>query len=71
VTNPEDESKKLMEFCDLEWNESCLSFHNKNDLISKTASHIQIRKKINQNSLYHYKSYEPFFFNAKQQYAWL
>ena len=71
VTNPEDESKKLMAFCDLEWNESCLSFHNKNDLISKTASHIQIRKKINQNSLYHYKSYEPFFFDAKQHYTWL
>ena len=44
VNNPEEESKKLMNFCNLDWDKKCLEFYKRKDLISKTASNIQIRK---------------------------
>ena len=71
VKEPESESKKLMSFCGLEWNESCLNFHKKTDTMSKTASHIQVRDKINQKSLNSYQKYQPFFQKYAHQYPWL
>jgi tetratricopeptide (TPR) repeat protein len=68
VTEPEAESKKLMSFCGLEWNESCLNFHKNKGLMSKTASHIQVRDKINQNALTTYQKYKPFFKQYSLQY---
>ena len=38
-------SKSIMEFCDLEWNKSCLEFY-KSKRISNTASYNQVRKPI-------------------------
>ena len=38
-------SKSIMEFCDLEWNDSCLEFY-KSDRLSNTASYNQVRKPI-------------------------
>ena len=38
TTEPENESKKLMEFCELPWDKKCLEFYKRNDVISKTAS---------------------------------
>ncbi|MFT6122025.1 MAG: tetratricopeptide (TPR) repeat protein [Oleiphilaceae bacterium] len=71
VTEPEVESKKLMSFCDLEWHESCLNFHENKYMMSKTASHIQIRDKINQNALTTYQKYKPFFEQYSSKYPWL
>jgi tetratricopeptide (TPR) repeat protein len=71
VLNQEEESKKLMSFCDLTWDKSCLSFNESKEIMSKTASHIQIRDKINQNSLYYYQNYTSLFEAYKQKYSWL
>tara|TARA_R110001592_G_C13189487_1_gene752213 strand:+ start:941 stop:2569 length:1629 start_codon:yes stop_codon:yes gene_type:complete len=71
VTEPEAESKKLMAFCGLEWNESCLNFHNNKDIMSKTASHIQVRDKINQDALTAFQKYKPFFDQYTTKYPWL
>jgi len=71
VLNQEEESKKLMSFCNLTWDKSCLSFNETKDIMSKTASHIQIRDKINQKSLYYYQNYESLFETYKQKYSWL
>ena len=38
--------KKLMKFCELPWDEKCLKFYKRKDLISKTASNIQIREQF-------------------------
>ena len=46
VENPEEESKKIMKFCELSWDKKCLEFYKRKDLISKTASNIQIRESI-------------------------
>ena len=50
LDNPEEESKKLMKFCELPWDKKCLEFYKRKDLISKTASNIQIRKAIYKHS---------------------
>jgi len=71
VLNQEEESKKLMSFCGLTWDKSCLSFNETKEIMSKTASHIQIRDKINQKSLYYYKNYELLFETYKHKYSWL
>ena len=60
-----------MAFCGLEWNESCLNFHNNKNIMSKTASHIQVRDKINQNALTTYIKYKPFFEAYVSKYPWL
>ena len=71
VQAPENESKKLMTFCGLEWHESCLDFYKNKDLMSKTASHIQVRGKINQDALNAYQAYLPFFQKYVDTYSWM
>ena len=44
ANNPEIEAKKLMKFCGLPWDKKCLEFYKRKDLISQTASNIQIRR---------------------------
>ena len=58
VSEPEAESKKLMSFCDLPWDKKCLEFYKRKDLISKTASNIQIREAIYKNSAEKYLPYK-------------
>jgi tetratricopeptide (TPR) repeat protein len=50
IKNSEDEIKKLINFCDLEWDEKCLK-HDKNKSIIKTASTFQARKPIYNSSI--------------------
>ena len=47
--NQEQETKKLLSYCDLDWDENCLNFH-KNDRPVKTISALQVRKKMYQGS---------------------
>jgi len=71
AAQPELESKKLMQFCDLPWDESCLNFHKRSDTYSKTASHIQIRKAINTDSIDLYQKYRNVFKAFEPAYPWL
>ena len=50
VENPIIETKKLINFCDIEWDENCLS-HYKNKSTIKTASVSQARKPIYKSSM--------------------
>ena len=60
VSNPEEESKKMMKFCRLSWDKKCLEFYKRKDLISKTTSNIQIRRPIYKHSLDKYLPYKFF-----------
>jgi len=71
VTNQVDESKKLLEFCELLWSEDCLHFYKKKGLVSKTASVSQIRNPIHSDSVNKFKQYELFFSSYKEAHAWL
>ena len=50
ISSNEEEIKKLIKFCDLNWEENCLSFHNNKTPI-KTMSTAQARKPIYKSSL--------------------
>ena len=66
ISNPEVESKKLMEYCNLPWSKRCLEFYKRKDIVSNTASDVQIRKAINENSLNKYLPYKPFIEKHKK-----
>ena len=67
---PEAESKKLMKFCELPWDKKCLEFYKRKDLISKTASNIQIRKAIYKHSLEKYSPYKKLLDEYGKKYSW-
>ena len=56
ISNNEDEIKKIIKFCGLEWDDNCLSFH-KNKSPIKTMSTSQARKPIYKTSI---KSFDKF-----------
>ena len=57
VNNQEFESKKLLDFCNLDWDKNCLTFYkNKRGII--TASFAQARKPIYKNSVKSWQKYE-------------
>lgn len=56
VSNPIEETKKLINFCNLEWEDSCLD-HTKNKTGIKTVSIEQARKPIHKNSVNLNESY--------------
>tara|TARA_B100000029_G_C17572994_1_gene957277 strand:+ start:749 stop:2404 length:1656 start_codon:yes stop_codon:yes gene_type:complete len=68
--NPENESKKLMEFCELPWDKKCLEFHKRKDIISYTASHRQIRKPIYKVSEDKNKPYKEMLSKYGSKYNW-
>ena len=66
INDPEAESKKLMEYCGLPWDKKCLEFYERKDLISNTASDVQIRKAIHKHSLDKYLPYKPFILKHRK-----
>ena len=57
--NQEEETKKLIKHLNLDWEEACLSPQDNKKNVS-TASTIQIRKKIYQDSSEKWKKFKPF-----------
>ena len=70
VSNPENESKKLMKFCDLPWDKKCLEFYKRKDMISRTTSNLQIRKAIYKHSEKRYLPYKQFLKKYGDKYSW-
>ena len=59
TNNQEEETRKLLEYCDLDWDENCLNFHT-NKRAVQTASALQVRKKMYQGSSDAWKKYESY-----------
>ena len=57
-TNQEIETKKIFNFCELNWHKVIFNFNKKNNLFTKTNSFLQIRDKIGK---YNYDKYEPYY----------
>lgn len=53
-------TKKILEFCQVEWDDNCLTFSN-NENIVKTLSSAQVRIGIYKNSLNTWKVYEKYY----------
>ena len=59
TTNQEEETKKLLKYCELEWDNNCLNFHT-NKRAVKTTSSLQVRKKMYQGSSQAWKKHEEY-----------
>lgn len=56
VFEQENQTRKLLEFCDLDWNEACLRFHENVAPVS-TASSVQVRQPLYSGSIGRWKKY--------------
>jgi len=56
TNNPEEEIKKLIEYCGLNWEKNCLNFHENKKAVA-TASLAQIRKPIYKSSVKNWENY--------------
>ena len=59
VNNNQDEIKKIINFCGLEWEDKCLAFHKNTNPI-KTMSTAQARKPIYKTSLKSFEKYKEY-----------
>ena len=66
----EIESKKLLKYCNLTWDKKCLEFYKRKDIISKTASRIQIRKPIYKHLSDKYLPYKKLLYKYGKKYSW-
>ena len=57
--NQEEETRKVLKFCELDWDEDCLNFHN-NGRAVKTTSTFQVRQKIYQGSSEAWKKHKAY-----------
>ena len=57
VADQEGESRKLIDFCGLPWDEGCLVYYKSRRTV-RTASHWQVRQPIYQHSAQRWKRYE-------------
>ncbi len=62
ISNTSDEVKNLINFCDLDWEQDCLDFHNNKRPI-KTVSSAQARQSIYNSSVNSSRNYEKFLPN--------
>ena len=54
----ESEAKRILEFCNIKFNENYLDFHKNKKLFNKTNSFLQVRKKIEK---YKTSKYQPYY----------
>ena len=59
VADQEGQSRRILEYCGLEWNDACLDFH-KNKRAVSTASVSQVRQPIYKSSVERWRPYEKF-----------
>jgi len=57
TTNQEEETRNLLEYCELDWDENCLNFYA-NKRTVKTASSLQVTEPMYQGSSEAWKKYE-------------
>ena len=59
TNSQETETKKILKYCELPWDDNCLNFHTNISAV-KTTSSMQVRQKMYQGSSEAWKKYEPF-----------
>jgi len=59
VADMEGQARRLIDYCELEWNDACLEFH-KNKRSVRTASLTQVRQPIYNSSVERWRHYEKF-----------
>ena len=57
ISNQEKASHELIEYLNLDWDENCINFHD-NKRAVRTASNLQVRQPIYNNSVERWKRYK-------------
>jgi hypothetical protein len=57
--NQEEETQKILKYCELDWDENCLNFYKSKRAV-KTTSTFQVRQKIYQGSSEAWKKHEAY-----------
>lgn len=58
VTDQETQVRRLLEFCELPWEDACMDFHKTRRAV-RTASSEQVRQPVYTSSVHHWRNYEP------------
>mgnify|MGYP005993751849 CR=1 FL=1 len=67
INNYEEETKKIIQFCDLDWEENCLQSHKNKNKVA-TASLAQVRKPIYKTSLNKWEKYSSYLEDLKKNF---
>jgi Tfp pilus assembly protein PilF len=59
TTNQEEETRKLLEYCELDWDENCLNFHTNKRAVNN-PSILHVREKMYQGSSEAWKKHEAY-----------
>jgi len=59
TVNQEEETRNLLKYCELDWDDNCLKFY-KNETAVRTTSALQVKQKIYQGSSEVWKKYESY-----------
>jgi hypothetical protein len=68
VSDQVGETRRLLEFCGLEWEEACLAFH-RNPTPTTTASATQVRQSLYDSSIAQWRHYAPQLEGLRRQLA--
>ena len=68
VNDPLNEAQKLIEFCDLPWQEQCVNIDQNSSPVA-TASALQVRSPINNGSVGNWKKYDAYLDGVKEMLA--
>ncbi len=66
IDDPEHETKKILKFCNLDWDENCLNFYKNSKTVS-TASVAQVRNPIYKSSIKKWKNYDKHLEKLKKR----
>lgn len=58
VDNQASETRRLLSFCDLPWQDQCLDFHNNPNAVA-TASSVQVRQPLYRSSVGRWQAFRP------------
>ena len=64
VEDQENQTGRILEYCELPWQQACLDFHQNKDAVT-TASSVQVRLPIYRSSLQHWRNFEPYLGEVK------
>ena len=59
VSDLEGETRRMLSFCELDWDSDCLDFQ-KTDRLVRTASAVQVRQPLYRSSVGRWRDYEPY-----------
>jgi len=58
IKDPKTQTKRILDACDLDWNEDCMKFYNNKNFMSTGSNSINIHRPLYKTSMQYWKYYE-------------